>query len=178
MAARVTIHCMQCRAAFDAYASRVNRARRDGAPLYCGMACAGLARRTPKPSEAERKAAKAQYDREYRERTAEKRRQQKAEYYQRTRDPEKEREVRKARMPQHVEYCRRPEYKEWKSAYDIKHRAAEYGPFAETYLLLLDLERELRRQASGYERRRQKGYYTRNAQKRRRELWQAMQRTN
>jgi hypothetical protein len=172
------VACAQCRAKFDANSSRVGRATRDGAPLYCGTACAGLARRTPKLPEAERKAAKAQYDREYRERNAEKRRQQKAEYYQRTHDPEKEREIRKARMPQHVEYCRRPEYKEWKSAYDTKHRAAEYGPFADAYLLLLDLEREMRQQASGYERRRQKGYYTRNAQKRRRELWQAMQRVN
>jgi hypothetical protein len=169
--------CAHCGVAADRKAGHVNRALKLGARLYCGRVCSGLARRnqTP-PSDAERRAAKSAYDREYRERNLEKRRQQKAEYYQRTRDPEKEREVRKARMPQHVEYCRRPEYKAWKADYDRQRSAAEYGPFAESYRLLLDLEREIRSRATKYERYVARGYFTRSAQERRRELWRALNR--
>lgn len=168
--------CAQCGGAFERGAGHVNRSRAIGAPLYCGRVCAGLGRRKPEVSDDERRTAKAAYDKEYRERNAAARKEQKAEWYRRTRDPEKERIARQKRMPQHVEYCRRPEYKAYKTEYDKKYRADEYGPFAEAYMLLLDVERELRSQATKYERYVAKGYFTRNAQKRRRELWHAIQR--
>lgn len=165
--------CQRCAQPFEANAGRVNRAVKAGAPLYCGLACSHLARRLAHPpTAAERKAAKAAYDRAYRERVADKRRVQRAEYYQRTRDPEKERALRKERMPLHVEYCRRPEYRAYKHEYDRKRNEKEYAEWAEAWRLLLDLEKEIRSQASAYERRVANGYYTRNAQKRRRELWQ------
>lgn len=163
--------CPQCKGEFFANAGRVNRAVKLLAPLYCGKECAAASRRLGR-SEAEKKALKAEYDREYRKRDPEALKAYKALYYQETRDPEKERAIRKAKMAQHVEYCRRPEYKAWKHEYDIQRASEEYGEWAETWRLLLDLEKEIRSQATAYERRVANGYYTRNAQKRRRELWQ------
>ena len=103
---------------------------------------------------------------------AEKRAAQKAEWYQRNRDPEKERAYRQANMPRHLEYCRQPEYRAKKHEYDISKAKDEYGEWGDAWRLLLDLEKEIRSQATAYERRVANGYYTRNAQKRRRELWQ------
>jgi hypothetical protein len=166
------ILCKHCGAAVQHPQSHINRSLRQGRPLFCNLACSSASRRLVNPpTEAERKAAKKAYDAEYRLRNIEKRKAEKAAYYQRTRDPEKERELRAARMPQHVEYCRRPEYKAKKSAYDKERRLAEYGEFAETAALLEEVEREIRERATAYEVRVQQGYYTRNAQKRRRELW-------
>lgn len=82
-------------------------------------------------------------------------------------------------MARHVAYCRRPEYKAKKKEYDRKRRAKQYGQFAGAYGLFLELQREVRRQLPDkYERLKAKGYYTRSAQQRRRELWRAMTRTN
>ena len=71
-----------------------------------------MARRIFK-SKAVRVAEKAAYDAEYRARTVEARRARQAAYYQNVtkKNPERERAIRKARMPKHVEYCRRPEYR-------------------------------------------------------------------
>lgn len=165
------VNCAQCQAVFAAEVGRIHRAERSGAPLYCSRACAGLARRLANPpTDAARRAAKAEYDRKYRERNAESRKQYRAEYFQRTYDPAAAAIVRKARMPKHVEYCRRPEYRSWKQEYDRTRKDAEYGDLGEAFRLLQELEKEIRSQASAYERRVANGYYTRNAQKRRREL--------
>ena len=163
--------CPQCNASFAAMTKHANQADKIGAPLYCCMACAHIARRLPKSPE-QKKAEKAAYDREYRARDPEALKAYKALHYQEFRDSEKERATRQLRMPQHVEYCRRPEYRAKKHEYDTVRYEAEYGDYAETWRLLLDLEREIRSQATAYERRVANGYYTRNAQKRRRELWQ------
>lgn len=160
-----------------ALVGRVNRAAKLLAPLYCGKDCASAARRIERTPE-EKKALKAEYDREYRKRDPEALKAYKALYYQETRDPERERAIRKAKMPKHVEYCRRPEYKAWKHEYDIQKAAEEFGEFGEAWRLLLDLEKEIRSQATAYERRVANGYYTRNAQKRRRELWQLRKHLN
>ena len=150
---------------------------RTGHRLFCNKACFYLSRRNPNPpSEPERKKAKAAYDAEYRKKNAEVRAAQKREWFKKNYDPEKARVARKKRMPQHVEYCRRPEYKEWKSKYDIERHAEQYADFAECWRLLIDLEKEIRSQATAYERRVANGYYLRTAQKRRRELWQLKQR--
>lgn len=169
--------CPQCSAAFEALTGCANRADKIGAPLYCGRECAGLARRLPKTQE-QRKAEKAAYDREYRKRDPEALKAYKALYYQEFRDREKERAARQARMPAHVEYCRRPEYLAKKHEYDIARACAELGEWADVWRLLLDLEKEIRSQATAYERRVANGYYTRNAQKRRRELWQQRKQLN
>ena len=134
-------------------ANYVNRAEKSGNALYCDRACAGLGRRAPNPpTDEERREAKAEYDRRYRTRDPEKRKADKAAYYQRTRDPAKERAARKLIMPRHVEYCRRPEYRARKSQYDKRYLAQkQFGPFAESALLLRDLECAVLERASRYD---------------------------
>jgi hypothetical protein len=129
----------------------VNRAEKKGANLFCDRACAGLFRRVQRPPE-EKKALKAAYDARRREDLRDRLRAEKAAYHKRTYDPAKARNLRKATMPRHVEYCRRPAYRKWKADYDRKHRATkQFGPFAEAAILLGDLESEILSRATRYE---------------------------
>lgn len=141
--------CPQCGTVFDSALGRFNRARKINAPLYCGKECAGAARRLKNPqTEAERRAAKAKYDHKYRLRNPEELKQKKAAYFQYTYNPEKAKEVRAKRMPLHLEYCRRPEYRAWKREYDKAYRAArDFGEFAEAALMLRNLEQEIEERA-------------------------------
>jgi hypothetical protein len=159
--------CGSCGAAVRQSQGSINRAVREGKPLYCDRTCAGLARRI---SASQKKRRKSLYDARRRTELAAEISARKQAYYQRTRNPEKERECRRANMDRHVEYCRQPEYTAYKADYDLDRRAQEYGPYADAYLLLLDLEREIRSRATSYERRVARGYYTRAAQQRRRDL--------
>jgi len=163
--------CPQCGAAFEAETGRMNRALKIGAPLYCGRACAGLARRlTSPPTEAERKEAKRLYDARRRVEKEEEIKAKKRDYFKRTYDPAKAAAERKERMPRHVEYCRRPEYKAWKREYDRRHLAEKkFGEFAEVALLLQDIEREVEQRATRYEIYRTNGTLNK-AQTRRRSL--------
>ena len=145
--------CPICPTVFAPRLAQAKRALNIGAPMYCGRACAGLARRLKHPPTAiERKASKKAYDAEYRLRDIETRKAKKAAYHQRTYDPIAAAAVRKARMPYHVEYCRQPEYKDWKAGYDSRYRANKvFGEFAEAFLLLQDVEREIAARATKYE---------------------------
>lgn len=165
--------CPQCRVEFERKAGHVNRSLKIGAPLYCGRACAGLARRLNK-SDEQKRADKAEYDRKRRaEKGIELREQRRSAYYaNHDHYKAKHAEYRKTRMPKHVEYCRQPAYRAKKHKYDIAKACEEYGEWAETWRLLLELEKEIRSQATAYERRVANGYYLRSAQKRRRELCQ------
>lgn len=161
------IECAHCGKAADKPASAVNRARRDGLNIYCSRACSGLARRKWK-SQAQRKVEKAEYDRGYRAKNHARRAAQKAEYHQRTYDPQKQREYNQSRMRPHIEYCRRPEYREKKRAYDRHYRAEKhYGPLAECFLLTLDIRDECLAQQSDYEIRRSKGTFGKSQQRKR-----------
>lgn len=168
MSPAARVHCHYCGVVVQQSQSSINRAVRQGKPIYCDRECAGMARRVPL---SEKKEAKRLYDAQRRTEKAAEISAKKRDYYQRTRDPEKERVRGQAGMARHVEYCRRPEYVASKAAYDLERRAKEYGPYADAYLLLLDLEREIRSRATSYERRKARGYYTRAAQQRRRDLW-------
>jgi hypothetical protein len=170
----VKLICPQCSVEFDRNTGHVNRSLKIGAPLYCGLACAGLARRLKVPKTDEQKRAeKSEYDRKRREEHGiDLRAKKMAAYYaDHERNLARAKEYRKIRMPKHVEYCRRPEYRAYKHEYDIKRNSQEYADFAEAWRLLIELEKEIRSQASAYERRVANGYYLRSAQKRRRELW-------
>lgn len=167
--------CAQCGKLCDKKTAAVNRAKKVGAPLYCDRNCAGLARRrkvelTPE----QKKAAKSAYDKQYRLERHERIKAKKRAWY----EANNERiapvmaAYRKKRMPKHVEYCRQPEYRAKKYEYDRQRNESEYGEWAEVWRLLQDLEKEISSQATAYERRVANGYYTRNAQKRRRELCQ------
>lgn len=166
-----TAVCGYCGAVVQQSRSSINRALRAGKPLYCDRACSGLARRVPAEQKRE---AKRVYDAQRRIEKATEIRAKKSDYYRRTRDPDKERARRARNMGRHAEYCRQPDYRAYKADYDREYGAREYGEYAEAYLLLLDLEREIRSRATWYERAKAKGYYTRSAQQRRRELWQTI----
>lgn len=162
--------CEYCGVKVKQSQSNIRRAIREHKPLYCDRACAGLARRV---SLEQKKDQKRIYDAQRRVDLADEISAQRAAYYQRTRDPAKERARRAAHMDRHVEYCRQPEYRAYKKDYDQQRSAQQYGEYADAYLLLVDLEREIRSRSTHYERLKARGYYTRTAQQRRRELWNA-----
>ena len=163
---RVTATCSHCGAEYQCERSAFNRAARNETRLYCNRACAGLARRVQR-SKAERIEMKAAYDKARRERLAERLKAEKAAYHKRTYNPEAARLVRKARAHLHKEYCRRPEYRAWKSEYDRKLRAREYGEFADAYLLALEIRRECLTQADDYNIRLSAGTLNKSLQRRR-----------
>ena len=144
----------------------VNRALRNGQPLYCGRRCAGIARQQVRTVE-EQKEIKRLYDAARRTRLRERLKAQRAAYFQRTYNPAEAAVKRHERMPYHVEYCRQPQYKKKKAGYDRKRRAAEYGDFAEAYLLLLGVDREVNSRSSDYEIRLQNGTLNKTTRRRR-----------
>lgn len=122
-------------------------------------------------TDAERKEKKRLYDLEYRVKNLAAIKAKKAAAYALNPNREKERKYRKKNMHKHVEYCRSPEYKAYKTEYDRKKRFEEYGPFAEAAMVLESLEKEISTQASRYEIYIANGRFKRSAQRRRRELW-------
>jgi hypothetical protein len=75
-------------------------------------------------------------------------------------------------MRRHVEYCRQPEYRKQKRAYDERRRAElQFGEFAESFLLLKTIDSEVAKRASDYEIRLQQGTLNKK-QKREKELCQ------
>lgn len=163
--------CPQCLAEFEAEIGRINRAQKINAALYCGRKCAGLARRLQNPPTVEeKKLVKKLYDAQRRIEKADEIKAKKREYFKRTYDPKKAAIERKAKMQNHVEYCRRPEYKAWKKDYDRKFLARKkYGEFAESALLIFDIEDEAAKQATKYEIYQANGTLNK-AQTRRRQL--------
>lgn len=138
----VTITCDYCGCEVQKRLALYNRAKKDGSSLYCNIKCAGYGRRNNKTIE-QKKAEKATYDKEYRERNKERIKKRHAEYFQRTYDPVKAAKERKKKMHKHVEYCRRPEYKRWKKEYDKRYRAKKkFGELWESALILQDIEAE------------------------------------
>ncbi|MGL4640176.1 MAG: hypothetical protein ACRCVX_10700 [Shewanella sp.] len=168
-----TCACHSCGTNFERTPSAFNRAEKAGGKHFCSRACFGDSRKVvDKRSTEQKKLAKAEYDRQRRAAIPEILKTKKKEYYQKNREEilKKMTAGRKDRMPKHVEYCRRPEYKIKKRAHDIKVRCMEYGDFDEAWRLLLDLEKEIRSRLTKYERLVAKGYFSRNARERRREL--------
>lgn len=161
------IVCCQCGSEFERATGAFNRAAKIGAPLFCTRGCAGLSRRTHKTGDQKR-AEKSAYDKRRRSELADIIRAKKAEYHRRTYDPVVAAVKRKARMPAHAEYCRRPEYREWKRGYDRQRRATlEYGEFADCFLLMLDIRTEALVQMSDYEIRLSNGTLGKNQKRRR-----------
>jgi hypothetical protein len=148
--ARQEFTCAHCEKPFLREKGQADRCLRRGDSLYCSRECSAIGRRKGKTIEQKR-AEKAEYDADYRSANREKLKAKKAAYYARTFDRDKEREIRKRRMPQHIEYCRRPEYKEWKREYDRNYSASEYGAFAGAYLVLVGIQKEILSRATRYE---------------------------
>ena len=146
--------CAHCGKPNGRSPSEINRAMKAGLRLFCNRKCAGLGRRSWK-TKAQKVAEKKLYDAAYRATNLKRIKARKRAYFQRTYDPIKAARERKKRMPLHVAYCRQPSYKDWKSKYDQQRRASEYGPFAEAYLLAVNLNREIKTRMSNYEIRSQ-----------------------
>jgi hypothetical protein len=145
------IACKQCGSMVEKFIGAINRAGKINAPLFCGLACAGLHRRKDFTHEqlVERKRI---YDLQYREKNLPLLKQKKRAYHQRTYDPVTEAVKRAANMPRHVEYCRQPEYKKWKANYDSKRRAVlMYGDYWDPFLTLMQVEKEVLDRMSKYE---------------------------
>lgn len=133
----IKLICTCCNKEYERSAGHYNRAMKLGAKLFCSKTCFGLSRRDNKTIE-EKKAEKAAYDAKYRK--LDKVKAKKAEYFKRTYDPVKAAIERKKIMPRHAEYCRRPEYKAWKTQYDKVYRAKkDFGEFWEAGLVMVEL---------------------------------------
>ncbi len=159
--------CAHCGKESSRRNSDVNRAIRKNAPLFCGKVCFGLSRRQQK-TKAERVEEKRLYDIQYREKNRKLLKAKKAAYFQRTYDPAQAAVKRKERMPRHVEYCRRPEYRAWKREYDRQYRALrDYGEFSDCFLLIQDIRAECLSQQSDYEIRFAKGRVAMTQQRKR-----------
>lgn len=157
----------------------VNRARARGLSLYCDRVCAGLSHRKHKTDEQKR-AEKAEYDRRRRQQLGDRLNAEKREARLRllASNPDlvraREKVNRDANRGRHAEYCRRPEYREWKKSYDRQYRAERfYGPFADAFLVLQDLENEIATRATRYEIYMERGTINKT-QKRKREYEQAI----
>jgi hypothetical protein len=147
----MNVTCAHCGSPIDKPAAYVNRAQKLGKPMFCNKTCFGLSRRAGKTAE-QKKEEKRLYDMKYRAKNLQSIKEKKAAHFKATYDPERAAEQRKKRMPQHIEYCRRPEYKAKKSVYDAQYRAKKmYGEFHEAFLLLLQIDREVEARASKYE---------------------------
>ena len=165
--AKSLIFCPVCQYGVFIENGAIARARKAGLALYCGRECSGIGRRKNR-SPAELKEAKRLYDIQYRAERAEEIKAAKAARHKRTYDPEKAAVERRLKMPRHVEYCRRPEYREWKAGYDREYRAKrEYGPFWESFMLLQDVKAEALARASRYEIDLQNGKLNKSTKRRR-----------
>jgi len=165
----VIIECAHCGAKTDKKAGEVNRARKAGLNLYCSRACSGAGRKKDERTPEQKRADKSAYDAEYRAKNREMLKAKKAAYYAENHDREKEREYRQKRMPHHVEYCRRPEYRAQKKVYDRQYRAEKfYGELADAFVLMLEIRDAALQKAGGdYELRMMKGTMSKSQQRRR-----------
>ncbi|CAG5001792.1 hypothetical protein DYBT9275_02742 [Dyadobacter sp. CECT 9275] len=134
------IICAHCNKEADLPTGKVNYSVKKGWKVFCSRSCSSAARRANRTPE-EWKQIKADYDKKRRADLGDVLKMQKAEYFKRTYDPVKAAIQRKKRMPSHVEYCRRPEYRQKKKAYDEVYQAKRlYGEHWESAIILKNLE--------------------------------------
>lgn len=148
----VEIECLSCKEKSLKSAGHFNRAIKLGLNLFCNRKCAGLHKRKNIPREL-KKRLKSIYDAEYRTKNKEMLKSKKRDYFQKVykENPEKFCLIRQKKMPLHVQYCRNPEYKKKKAQYDRELRSKSYGEFAESHVLLIEIENEIKKRISNYE---------------------------
>lgn len=155
--------CAHCEVRFCREPAQAAKSRRN----FCSRKCSGLARRTGL-TKAQKRAAKAEYDRAYREKNLESIKAKKRAHRKRSYDPIRAKAQRAVRLHRHREYIQaynaRPENKAKKRAYDLALRRKEYADFADAWRLYLELKQEIiRRMPDAYERLKARGYYERKA---------------
>lgn len=101
------------------YNHRMNRKSVKGINnVYCSKICSGIARRTSKEEKIEQKRL---YDIEYRKNNIEKLKITKHLYNISPAGRAMQKRNREKFKQSHLEYCRTPEYREWKREYDQEH---------------------------------------------------------
>ena len=165
--------CAYCGKEFDKPTGEYNYSIKIGMKFYCSRKHSGLGRRTNETPE-EKRAIKAWYDQFLNISMTEDEREleelQRMVYFQwdYARNPEKHKERRRDRMAAHLEYCRQPEYKEWKKGYDELYRAKkDYGDWWESAIALKNLDKEIDYRES----KKQNKIYNKSTSKRKR-AWQ------
>ena len=162
-----------CAREFLCTTSRLHRAQKGQAPLYCSRACAGKGRRcTSPPTSEERKAAKRRYDAARRTQKHKEICAQKRQHYhdnrQRIRAEQRLWRQTPTRKQYHRQYCQQPAYRAAKTAYDRRYRAVrDYGPFAEAFLTLIALEADIAARATRYEIYQANGLLNKSQQRKR-----------
>lgn len=138
--------------------------------IFCSLQCSGASRRI-EISKEEKVRLKKEYDKQYRAKNLAEIKKRKAVYFQKTYDPAKAAIHRKARMPAHLEYCRRPEYREWKKNYDERYHAKKNnGEFWESAIIL----NKIADHVDKYQAYLDKGTF--NKSQKRKRLWKSSQR--
>lgn len=124
----VDFTCPVCSKVGTKNTGHYNRAMKLGANLYCSKECSSEARRSNK-SDEQKKIDKSEYDKKYRDKNIDTIKKRKAEAFKidYANNPEKYREQRKKRMPNHVIYCRQPKAR-------AKEREARYRRLGQTKL--------------------------------------------
>lgn len=144
-----------------------------GLPVYCNKNCAGLGRRTDETPE-EKKEIKMWYDLFIRASMEED--EYWLDYLQRAlyfhmdyaANAGKYKKRRQDKQEAHNEYCRQPEYKEYKKVYDEQYIAKKnYGSWWEVAIALKKLDKEI----DFRESKRQNKIYNKSTSKRKR-AWQ------
>lgn len=126
-----------CGKEYEKSTGHYNRAIKLNANLYCSKTCASEARRDHKSID-QKKAEKAEYDKQYRYYHREGIKAKKAEAFKKDYEanPDKYKAQRQKRYPKHLKYLQSPEYKAYKKEYDKRHLAKkQYGEFAECFLI-------------------------------------------
>lgn len=133
--------CHYCGKEIEKATGHYNRSKKLGLNVYCGKVCAWKGHRTNE-TEQEKKQIKYWYDAFIRLCDEEKFKKQRQEYFKKdyAANPEKYREQRRRRYPEHLKYLQKPEYKKYKQAYDQQYRAKKlYGDFGEAAIVLHQL---------------------------------------
>lgn len=138
----IDLKCSQCGCDFKKSIGHYNRAMKEGLNVYCSRVCGGIGRRKNFTID-EKKRLKSEYDRKRRIELGDELLAKRLEYYYENRDKilASQTIYRKKHMQRHVEYCRQPEYREYKKGYDKKYNAKKnYGEFYEAALIVNDIE--------------------------------------
>jgi len=168
--------CCYCNKSFTVKDNNIGQRKKSirlGLHIYCNRTCAGLGRRTNESPELKREI-KTWYDLFIRASRTE------DEYwlnylqtafsfhFDYAASPDKYKRIRKEKQASHNEYCRQPEYKQWKKGYDEQYRAKkDYGDWWEAAIALKNLDKEIDYRES----KRQNKLYYKSTTKRKR-AWQ------
>ena len=133
--------CKHCGIEFEKSVGHLNRANKEGRPVFCTMEHFRLSRRIER-SDEEKKAIKAAYDKVYHK--TEKRKASARKYNATPAGRAMQKRQRDKNKQSHLEYCRTPEYRARKVKYDQEHRSKKlYGEFWESAILLEEIDKHI-----------------------------------